>query len=288
MNAPVYAELHCLSDFSFGRGASSARELFERAKRCGYTALAITDECSLAGIVRAHEAARETGVKLIVGSEIQLEDGPKLVLLVENQDGYTNLCGLITQGRRASTQGHLSPDACRSCIRLARHAGVVDSGCGIPNASTARCCGRCSAIGCGWPSNCCARATMRRGSSRLSALADDLGIRAVASGDVHMHVRSRRALQDTLTAIRHRKTVVEARGLLFRNGERHLRRRETLAAIYPEALLRETVTIADRCRFSLEQLRVPLSRRTRARRPYADHLAAGTHRSGPSLALAGR
>ena len=89
---------------------------------------------------------------------------------------------------------------------------------------------------------------------KLSALADDLGIRAVASGDVHMHVRSRRALQDTLTAIRHRKTVVEARGLLFRNGERHLRRRETLAAIYPESLLRETVAIADRCAFSLESL----------------------------------
>src|SRR5574337_1540747 len=105
MSVPAYAELHCLSDFSFGRGASSARELFERAKHCGYTALAITDECSLAGIVRAHEAARNTGVKLVVGSEIQLEDGPKLVLLAENQAGYTNLCGLVTQGRRASKKG---------------------------------------------------------------------------------------------------------------------------------------------------------------------------------------
>ena len=76
-----YAELHCLSHFSFGRGASSARELFERARRNGYAALAITDECTLAGIVRALEASRETGVKLIVGTEVVLQDGLKLVLL---------------------------------------------------------------------------------------------------------------------------------------------------------------------------------------------------------------
>ena len=85
MNAPAYAELHCLSNFSFGRGASSARELFDRAKALGYGALAITDEASLAGIVRAHEAAEATGVALIVGSEFQLVDGPKLVLLAETR-----------------------------------------------------------------------------------------------------------------------------------------------------------------------------------------------------------
>jgi error-prone DNA polymerase len=96
-----YAELHCLSDFSFGRGASNAGELFERAKACGYRALAITDECSLAGIVRAYQASNETGLKLIVGAEFQLEDGPKLVLLCENRQGYAGLCRLITHGRRA-------------------------------------------------------------------------------------------------------------------------------------------------------------------------------------------
>ena len=101
----AYAELHCLSNFSFGRGASSARELFERAKTCGYAALAITDECSFAGIVRALEASRETGVPLIVGSEIQLDDGPKIVVLCETKAGYTSLCSLITTGRRASGKG---------------------------------------------------------------------------------------------------------------------------------------------------------------------------------------
>ena len=102
---PAYAELHCLSNFSFQRGASSAQELFERAKQQGYAALAITDECSLAGIVRALEASEATGVPLIVGSEIALEDGPKLVLLAESQDGYRALCELITVARRRAGKG---------------------------------------------------------------------------------------------------------------------------------------------------------------------------------------
>ncbi|MCB1566223.1 MAG: PHP domain-containing protein, partial [Xanthomonadales bacterium] len=105
MDAPEYAELHCLSAFSFGRGASSAEELFERAKMLGYAALAITDEASLAGIVRAHEAALESGLKLIVGSEVQLDNGPRLVLLVENHAGYVLLCALITTARRRSPKG---------------------------------------------------------------------------------------------------------------------------------------------------------------------------------------
>src|SRR6187402_1086803 len=103
--AAAYAELHALSDFSFQRGASNARELFERAKRLGYSALAITDECSLAGIVRALEASEETGVALIVGTEVQLADGPKLVLLATDQEGYSDICKLITAGRRRSEKG---------------------------------------------------------------------------------------------------------------------------------------------------------------------------------------
>ena len=113
MATPDYAELHCLSDFSFGRGASSAAELFEGAKQQGYRALAITDEASLAGIVRGLEASRATGMPLIVGSEVTLdrtaaEPGLKLVLLVENAVGYTTLCRLLTQGRRRSVKGGYS------------------------------------------------------------------------------------------------------------------------------------------------------------------------------------
>ncbi|MEH6417134.1 PHP domain-containing protein, partial [Pseudomonas sp. CGJS7] len=97
---PDYAELHCLSAFSFQRGASVANELFDRAKALGYRALAITDECSLAGIVRAWQAAKRTELALIVGSEIRVHDGPKIVLLVTGSAAYADLCGLITQARR--------------------------------------------------------------------------------------------------------------------------------------------------------------------------------------------
>jgi error-prone DNA polymerase len=103
--APAYAELHCLSDFTFLRGAASAEELFARAAQCGYEALAITDECSLSGIVRAHEAAKITGIQLVVGAEFRLDDGLRLVLLVENAAGYAQLCRLITTARRAAGKG---------------------------------------------------------------------------------------------------------------------------------------------------------------------------------------
>src|SRR3990167_1577012 len=100
-----YAELHCLSNFSFQRGASSALELFERAKRQGYSALAITDECTLAGIVRAWQAAKAVDLPLIIGSEMHIENGPKLVLLVESLSGYQHLCRLITLARRRAEKG---------------------------------------------------------------------------------------------------------------------------------------------------------------------------------------
>ena len=87
----AYAELHCLSNFTFLRGASHPRELVERAAQLGYTALALTDECSVAGVVRAHEAAKEQGLSLIVGSEIRLDDGLRLVLLAIDRLGYGNL-----------------------------------------------------------------------------------------------------------------------------------------------------------------------------------------------------
>lgn len=100
-----YAELHCLSNFSFQRGASSAAELFERAARHGYQALAVTDECTMAGIVRAWQAAQENQLRLIVGSEMQIQGGPKVVLLAENLTGYQVLCDLITRSRRRAEKG---------------------------------------------------------------------------------------------------------------------------------------------------------------------------------------
>jgi error-prone DNA polymerase len=253
---PGYAELHCLSNFSFQRGASSALELFQRARKLGYTALAITDECSLAGIVRAYEAAQETGLALIVGSEVQLADGPKLVLLATDQDGYAELCRLITLGRRRSAKGE---------YRLTC-ADLETLGSGVlllwPPAAEAA---RADAHGAWLARHFAARAwlavELHRGPddaarlAALRALGARHGLPLVASGDVHMHQRRRRALQDVLTAIRLRCTVAQAGHALFPNGERHLRPREALAALYPRELLEESGRIAARCRFDLGQLR---------------------------------
>ncbi|HTV78145.1 MAG TPA: PHP domain-containing protein, partial [Steroidobacteraceae bacterium] len=112
MSAPVadYAELHCLSNFTFLRGASRPAELVQRARQLGYSALAITDECSVAGVVRAHMALQEGGaaapsLKLIIGSEFTLTCGLKFVALAMNRRGYARLCALITHGRRNAPKG---------------------------------------------------------------------------------------------------------------------------------------------------------------------------------------
>src|SRR5687768_625944 len=102
---PEYAELHCLSNFTFLRGSSHPEELVARASQLGYAALAITDECSLSGVVRDHEAARECGLKLIIGSEIRLEDGLKFVLLATDRVSYGRLSAFITLGRMRTAKG---------------------------------------------------------------------------------------------------------------------------------------------------------------------------------------
>ena len=100
-----YAELHCLSNFTFLRGASRPEELVARAHELGYAALALTDECSLAGVVRAHVAAKAGGLKLIVGSEFRVEEGLRVVLLATDRTGYGHLSALITRGRRNALKG---------------------------------------------------------------------------------------------------------------------------------------------------------------------------------------
>jgi len=251
---PPYAELHCLSDFSFQRGAASAHQLFERARACGYQALAITDECSLAGIVRALEASRRFDLKLIVGTEVTLCDQLKLVLLAQDLEGYRNICRLITTGRRAAVKGRY-------------HLTRADLADGLPGTFCLWVPGRHIEAGDGgWVRGIFGARTWiavelhrdRHDAKRLrelQALGRALELPLVAAGDVHMDIRRRRALQDVMTAIRHHLPVAEAGHHLFRNGERHLRKREQILAIYGEELMGESVRIADRCRFSLEQLR---------------------------------
>ncbi len=254
MNAE-YAELHCLSNFSFQRGASSASELFERAKRQGYNALAITDECSLAGIVRAWQASKDTGLPLIIGSEVQIEGGPKLVLLVENLTGYQALCQLITRARRRAEKGRYQalredlsewPLEGLLAIWLPAHTGVDAEGQWLRER---------------FPERLWLGIELHLGPDdalqlrQSLAQASRLGIPAVACGDVHMHARGRRALQDCMTAIRHHLPVAEAGCHLFANGERHLRSIVELAQLYPAELLAETLRISQRCHFQLDQLK---------------------------------
>ena len=247
-----YAELHCLSNFSFQRGASSARELFERAARLGYRALAITDECTLAGIVRAWQAAKDSGVPLIVGSELRIENGPRLILLVENLTGYQALCRLITLARRRCEKGRyrlLLDDFAESPEGLLAIWLPDDDDDHLPRLRRL------------FPQRLWLAVELHRGADDAAQLqhllerATSCGLPPVACGDVHMHARGRRALQDCMTAIRHHLPVAEAGAHLFPNGERHLRRHEELAELYPPALLAETLRIAARCTFDLGQLR---------------------------------
>ncbi len=251
---PDYAELHCISNFTFLRGASHPEELVARAAALGYSALALTDECSLAGAVRAHLAAKTHGIKLIVGSELRLDAGLRLLLLVADREGYGNLCALITRARRAAVKGtyRLAPedldDGLPGCLALLVPGEEPEA---APLGSIA---GRFS--GRAWLVVELLRAADdRRRLDDLSRLGCELGLPLVAAGDVHMHVRSRRKLQDTLTAIRLGCTLAQAGEALYPNGERHLRPRERLARIYPQALLEQALAVAERCGFSLDCLR---------------------------------
>ena len=254
--AKPYAELHALSNFTFLRGASHPEELVHKAAELGYEALAITDECSVSGIVRAQVAAKHCGLKkLIIGSEFRLPDSLKLVVLAQNRRGYARLCRLITEGRRAAEKGsyELHPaafaDGLPDCLVLwitDNRLLLDENDCWILEAFHGRL----------WIAvELLADGLERERMRRLHALGRTLGLPLVASGDVHMHCRERRALQDTVTAIRLGTTLDQAGFALYPNGERYLRPRRRLASIYPEELRRQTLNIAGMIDFSLDELR---------------------------------
>jgi error-prone DNA polymerase len=279
---PDYVELHCVSNFSFLRGASHAEELVAQARELGYTALAITDECSLAGVVRAHTAtkkfqgAKPLDFKLLIGSEFRLDCGLRFVVIARNRAGYARLSRLITRGRRKAEKGSYS--LCRADVEEYLADGAT------PKAGETVADGtlllwlpglqphshRGGALGDDaralWLRTHFARRAWiaveltrdGRDRERLAharALGEAHELPLTAAGDVHMHVRERRCLQDALTALRHGVTVAEAGERLHPNGERHLRDRERLARLYPPELLAETVKIAALADFSLDELR---------------------------------
>jgi len=264
MNAdalPDYAELRCLSNFSFLHGASHPEELVERAQALGYHALALVDECSLAGVVRAHVAAKKHGFKLLIGSQFQVRcDAPfTLVVLACNLNGYGNLCEFITRLRRRApkgtyrlTLGDIDAQALADCVVVAvpdRHSDQdpMDT---IARWLLQHFMGRCWL---GVEQLCRFDDEMRlhqlRQSSALTA------VPLVAVGDVRMHVRSRKPLHDVVTATRIGKPLTECGFALEPSAEQRLRARLTLGQLYPADLLAETLVVAARCDFSLDELR---------------------------------
>ena len=270
----AYAELHCISNFTFLRGASFPEELVEQADALGYSAIAITDECSLSGVVRAHMAAKERDIKLIIGSEFTLDEGAensrhstrgasvggwKIILLACNRKSYGELSHLITCARRQTKKGEyridrrmLEDNLPQDCLALwlpdllqppeYRASQAVWLQRLFPNRL--------------WIAvELLLRGDDRLKLQRLQRLGAQFSIPLCAAGGSYMHTPQRRILQDTLSAIRLGKPISELGLDAECNGQRHLRSIDQLAKLFPAELLGETVHIAERCHFSLDELR---------------------------------
>ncbi len=295
---PAYAELHCLSSFSFQRGASQPEELVARAAALGYSALAITDACSVAGLVRAHTEAKKHGLKLLPGAEFRVQgelprsaadvvvplpvgqalgrqgrDTPPLpgltglpghaditlVVLPHNLDGWGNLCEFITAARAKAVKGDYQVTWAGSDLASLRNCEVLlVPPRGMPFEALWGFCHHAQGL---------FGARLWLVLALLHGLDDDLwrhqleqvsrhsGVPLVATGHVHMHVRSRKPLQDVITAVRLGRPVAECGFDLQPNAEAHLRARLRLAGIYAPELLQATLRVAARCTFNLEELR---------------------------------
>ncbi|MBL8797941.1 MAG: error-prone DNA polymerase, partial [Planctomycetia bacterium] len=255
-SAARYAELHCRTNYSFLEGASHPEELVQRAAELGYAALAITDRESLAGVVRAHVAARASGLKLLIGAELAPTDAGAVVLLALERGGYAQLSRLLTRGRRAAPKGE-----CVLCFDdLAGHAeGLL--ACVLPGPAV-------SAAGLAryrevFGDRCYVLAELHRGPDdrrRLQHLlraARQAHVPVAAANDVHYHIRERQPLQEVLTAIRHGCTVAELGARRFPNAERCLRSPQEMGEVFADCpeVLQHALEAAERCQFSLTDLK---------------------------------
>ena len=281
---PDYAELHCLSNFSFQRGASRPEELVTQAYHLGYKALAITDECSVAGIVRAHVAlrnhpqamedwerenpndpplTRNPDFRLLFGSEFRFERF-KLVVMAHDLDGWGNLCEFITAARNTDApKGEYQVRWEGSDVASLQHCEILL----VPHRPP----GGATDVHAMVADVAAAQALYGKhlwiAVELLNELDDDLwlmtldevgertGVPLVAAGDVHMHKRSRKPLQDVVTAIREGRPVADCGFALQGNAERHLRSRIRLSNLYPADLLANTLTVMDRCRFDPDEIK---------------------------------
>jgi len=258
-----YVELHCRTNFSFLEGASHPDELVEQAASLGYQALAITDRNSLAGIVRAHVAAKQVNLKLIIGAEITPLDAPPVVLLVKNRNGYRNLCRLITTGRTRAPKGECElyfadlqeyADDLLACIPASTRPTEDHPSQTVNDLKRYRELfgERCYLL--------LSRHLQDRDDRQLHQqleLARTAGIPPAVANDVHYHLPGRRVLQDVLTAIRLRCRVAELGSRMFPNAERYLKSPQQMRNLFGSnsELLKRSIAIADQCQFSLDELR---------------------------------
>ncbi|MFC5343402.1 error-prone DNA polymerase (plasmid) [Brevundimonas staleyi] len=257
MSPPRYVELQATSHFSFLRGASSCEELFSQAALYGVEALAVVDRNSLAGLVRAHQAAKVTGVRLIVGCRLDLADGTGLLVYPTDRPAYARLCRLLSLGKRRAGKAkcHLDwpdlPDFSDGLIAVL-----------VPDEADEACAQRLRLTKASFPAGAYLALSLRRRPGdalrlhQLTGLAAEAGVAIVATNDVLFHIPERRLLQDVVTCVRHGCTIDELGSRRERHADRHLKPPEEmhrLFARYPEALA-NTLEIAARCRFSLDEL----------------------------------
>ncbi|WP_089173082.1 error-prone DNA polymerase [Bosea sp. AS-1] len=252
-----YVELQVTSHFSFLRGASSAEELFAQAALLGIEALAVADRNSLAGIVRAHEAAKTTGVRLIVGCRLDLTDGMSLLVYPTDRASYSRLCRLLSVGKERGGKGRCHLE----WSDVAAHAEALIAVL-IPDLADDDCAFRLRRLREGLGDRAYLALSLRRRPNdhlrlhELSNLATQMRVPTVVTNDVLFHEPARRILQDVVTCIRHNVTIDALGDRRERHADRYLKPPEEmhrLFARYPEALAR-TLQIADRCRFSLDEL----------------------------------
>jgi error-prone DNA polymerase len=252
-----YAELQVTSHFSFLRGASSCEELFAQAALLGIKALAVVDRNSLAGIVRAHEAAKATGVRLIVGCRLDLADGMSMLVYPTDRPAYSRLCRLLSlgKGRAGKAKCHLEWDDV-----VAYGEGLI--GALVPDEADDVCGLRLRRLREAFSDRAYLALTLRRRPNdqlrlyELANLATAMHVPTVVTNDVLFHEPGRRMMQDVVTCIRHNVTIDDAGFRRERHADRYLKPGDEMARLfsrYPEALAR-TIEIADRCRFSMDEL----------------------------------
>lgn len=254
----AYAHLYCTTNYTFLTGASHPHEFVYQAAELGYDSIAITDECSLAGIVKAFVAAEELEFKLIVGSRFTLSNGMRLIAIAPTRIAYAELSGFITLARRRSAKGEYEAHFDDLRFRL-QHCLIIWLGyCGsdsvkpetiidqLHNAFKDR---LWIGINHQWQAG-------EQASFKIwLRLARKNRIPLVACSEALMHQQDRKPLQDVLTAIRHNKQLNDLGTDLISNAEAYLKPVELLERLYSKALLDETCRIADQCIFSMKELR---------------------------------